>query len=171
MINTGGGDRNVLAAQVVQSMLKENLDIEVKIDQMPFTQQLEKVEFGKAVIWRSQWISDYPDPASFLNLFYGKNVPASMEDRSTYNTFRYKSAKFDSLFSMAMREVDEKKRFELYMAADQTAMDDAVMIPLFYDENYRLLQTNVKNFPANAMEYRDLCKVYFAPEKKKEEKK
>jgi peptide/nickel transport system substrate-binding protein len=170
-INSGGGDRNVLAAQVVQSMLKENLGIDVNIDQMPFAQHLEKLETGKSLLYRSAWIADYPDPEAFLTLFYSKNVPPNLEDRSTYNTFRYKSAKFDSLFTLAMKETDEKKRYELYTQADQVVIDDAVMIPLFYDENYRLLQTNVKNFDANAMEYRDMSKVYFVPEKKKEEKK
>ncbi|HEY6162248.1 MAG TPA: ABC transporter substrate-binding protein [Bacteroidia bacterium] len=170
-INSGGGDRNVLTAQVVQSMLKDNLGIEVNIDQMPFAQHLEKLETGKSLFYRSQWIADYPDPEAFLVLFYGKMVPEKLEDRSSYNTFRYKSAKFDSLFTMAMKETDEKKRFELYTLCDQVALDDAVMIPLFYDESYRLLQTNVRNFDCNAMEYRDFTKVYFVPEKKKDDKK
>ena len=170
-INSGGGDRNVLTAQVVQSMLKDNLGIEVNIDQMPFAQHLEKLETGKSLFYRSQWIADYPDPEAFLVLYYGKMVPEKLEDRSSYNTFRYKSPKFDSLFTLAMKEVDEKKRFELYSMCDQIALDDAVMIPLFYDESYRLLQTNVRNFDCNAMEYRDFTKVYFVPEKKKDDKK
>ena len=77
------------------------------------------------------------------------------------NSVRYKSAKFDSLFSAALKEVDDKKRFNLYLQADQVVIDDAAVMPIFYDENYRLIQTNVKNFPANAMEYRDMSHVYF----------
>ena len=41
---------------------------------------------------------------------------------------------------------------------------------VFYDENYRMVQTRVKNFPANAMEYRDLSTVYFTPKVEKETK-
>ena len=167
-INSGGGDRNVLTAQVIQSMLEENLNIDIQIDQMPFSQHLDKLEPGKSLFWRTGWIADYPDPETFLTLLYSGHIPPNLDDRSYVNSVRYKSAKFDSLFSLAMREVDDKKRFALYAQADQVAIDDAAIMPIFYDENYRLIQTNVRNFPANAMEYRDLTRTYFVP---KDEKK
>jgi oligopeptide transport system substrate-binding protein len=40
-------------------------------------------------------------------------------------------------------------------------MDDAAIIPLYYQENCRLIQPEVRNLDINAMEYRDLKKVYF----------
>lgn len=167
-INAGGGDRNVQIAEVVQKMLKENLNVDVDINVMPFSEHLESVERAKAVFWRAAWISDYPDPESFLTLFYGPLVPATLEERSNPNTFRYKNPTFDSLFVASLKETDMKKRYDLYLKADQILIDDAAFMPIFYDENYRLVQNNVKNFDANAMEYRDFTKVYFIP---KEEKK
>ncbi len=163
--NSGGGDRNVQIAEVVQKMLKENLNINVEINVMPFAEHLENLETGKALFWRSGWMADYPDPETFLTLLYGKHIPANLSDKSYLNSVRYKSAKFDSIFSLAMKEVDDKKRMDLYRQADQTAIDDAAIMPVFYDENYRLVQINVRNFPANAMEYRDLSRVYFEPKK------
>ncbi len=160
-INSGGGDRNVLTAQVIQSQLRENLNIDVSIDQMPFSQHLEKLETGKSLFWRTGWIADYPDPETFLTLLYSAHIPPKLEDRSYVNSVRYKSAKFDSLFTLALREVDDKKRYDLYRQADQVAIDDAAIMPIFYEENYRLVQSKVKNFPANAMEYRDMTRVYF----------
>ena len=68
---------------------------------------------------------------------------------------------FDNVFNSALREVDKTKRMELYRQADQIAFDDAAVMPIFYDENTRLLQVHVKDFPSNAMEYRDFTKVYF----------
>jgi peptide/nickel transport system substrate-binding protein len=168
-INSGGGDRNVLVAQVVQSMLKENLNIEVDIDQMPWAQHLEKLETGKALFWRTAWIADYPDPETFLTLLYSPHIPPNLSDRSYVNSVRYKSIVFDSLYNLAMREVDDKKRFDLYVNADQIGLNEGAIMPIFYDENYRLLQTNVRNFDANAMEYRDMTRVYFVP--KEETKK
>lgn len=166
-INAGGGDRNVRIAEVVQKMLKENINVDVDINVMPFPEHLESVEMGKAAFWRGAWISDYPDPESFLSLFYGPLVPPSIEQRSTPNTFRYKNPSFDSLFRAAMKETDIVKRFALYQQADQVVIDDAAFMPIFYDENYRLIQNRVKNFDANPMEYRDFTKVYFTPSEKK----
>jgi peptide/nickel transport system substrate-binding protein len=166
-INSGGGDRNIQTAEVIQKMLKENLNIDIEINVMPFAEHLESLETGKALFWRSGWIADYPDPETFLTLLYGKHVPEKLSDRSYLNTVRYKSVRFDSIFSAAMQEVDDKKRFDLYRQADQQMIDDGAIMPIFYDENYRLVQPNVKNFPANAMEYRDMTRVYFEPKQEK----
>jgi ABC-type transport system substrate-binding protein len=160
-INPGGGDRNVQIAEVVQKMLGENLNIKVNIDQMQFAQHLENLETGKALFWRAAWIADYPDPENFLNLLYGKHVPEALEDKAYINAMRYQSEEFDAAFTTALREVDDAKRMELYRIADQIAVDDAAIMPIFYDENTRLLHVYVKNFPSNAMEYRDMTKVYF----------
>ncbi|MEO6883222.1 MAG: ABC transporter substrate-binding protein [Bacteroidia bacterium] len=166
--NSGGGDRNIQIAEVIQKMLKENLNVDIEINVMPFAQHLEALETGKATFWRTGWIADYPDPETFLSLLYGPYVPKTLSEKSYINSVRYKSAKFDSLFSMALRETDDTKRFELYKDADQVGIDDAAYMPIFYEENYRLVQKYVKNFDINAMEYRDLEKVYF--DKKEQEK-
>ena len=160
-INPGGGDRNIQIAEVVQKMLSENLNINVEIEQMQFAQHLEQLETGKALFWRAGWAADYPDPGTFLDLLYGIHVPTDISSKSYINSVRYQDETFDDLFDKALREVDEKKRMELYRQADQKAMDDAAVLPIFYDENTRLIQLYVKNFPANAMEYRDMTAVYF----------
>jgi len=163
-INSGGGDRNVQTAEVIQKMLKENLNIDVEINVMPFAEHLESIETGKAMFWRSGWSADYPDPETFLTLLYSKHIPEKLSDKSYLNTVRYKSAKYDSLFVAAMEEVDDAKRMALYLQADQVAIDDGAIMPIFYDENYRLVQSNIRNNSANAMEYRDFTRVYIEPQ-------
>jgi peptide/nickel transport system substrate-binding protein len=166
-INSGGGDRNVLTAQVIQGMLKENLNIDISIATLPFAQSLDKIESGQTLFFKSGWVADYPDPETFLTLLYSAHVPANLSDRSYVNAMRFKNAKFDSLFTLAMREVNDKKRYDLYMQADQVAINEGAIMPIFYDEVYRLIQKNVKQFDVNAMEYRDLTRVYFIPDPKK----
>ena len=163
-INSGGGDRNVQIAEVVQKMLAENLGVKVTIEQLQFPQHLENLETGKALFWRSAWIADYPDPENFLNLLYGGHVPAEITTKSFINSVRYQNPVFDEKFNLALREIDEAKRYELFRQADQIAVDDAATLPIFYDENTRLIQVYVKNFPSNAMEYRDMTEVYFDKE-------
>lgn len=165
-VNSGGGDRNIKTAEVVQKMLKENLGIDVDINVMPLAEHLEAVETGKTLFWRTGWSADYPDPEAFLTTLYGGHVPANLNERSYLNPVRYKNAKFDSLYTAALREIDDKKRYALYQQADQVAMEDAAIMPIFYDENYRLIQKNVMNFDANPMEYRDLTRVYLEPKDK-----
>jgi oligopeptide transport system substrate-binding protein len=158
-INSGGGDRNIQTAEVIQKMLKQNLNIDVKIDVMQFAQHLESMESGKSEFFRTTWIADYPDPENFLNLLYGGHVPAKNE-KSYINFMRYASPEFDSLFRAAQREVDQTKRYDLFLQAEQVAIDDAAIMPVFYDENTRLIQIYVRNFDINSMEYRDFSRVY-----------
>jgi peptide/nickel transport system substrate-binding protein len=55
----------------------------------------------------------------------------------------------------------------LFSQAEQIILDEAPCIPLFYDENFRLEQKNVKNLPENPMNHMDMATVYLLPGKKK----
>jgi peptide/nickel transport system substrate-binding protein len=162
-INSGGGDRNILIAEVVQTMLKKNLGVNMTINTVPFPEHIENVQTGKSDFFRYAWISDYPDPESFLTLFYGKHVPATMGEKSYINYFRYKNERFDSLFMAARVEPDNSKRYGLLTQAEALVLEDAPFIPIFYDENFRLLQKNVRNLPENAMNLMDMTTTYLIP--------
>lgn len=162
-----GGVTNEILAEAIQNQLKENLGVKVKMDLMPLKQLMENFESGKSDFWRIAWVADYPDPENFLTLFYGKHVPSSLNEKSYINFTRYVNPAYDVLFEEAMRETDENKRMELFAQCDQMIIDDAVIMPIYYDNYIRLMQLNVRNFPINAMEYRDLSRVYFAKENKK----
>lgn len=169
-INSAVGDRNVLVSQVIQGMLKENLNVEVNIETLPFSQHLDRVENGQALFWRMAWSADYPDPESFLILYYGKNIPANILDRSFVNTTRFRSAQFDSILSLALHEPDERKQYGLFKQADQVVINEGAIMPIYYDEIYRLLKRNIRQFEINALEYRDFSRVYFVPEEKNNQK-
>jgi len=158
-INSGGG-RNEKVAEAIIAMLKENLNVEVNITQLPFAQHLENYEVGKAPFWRAGWVADYPDPENFLNLCYGKHVPANPTDKAYLNAYRYKNPVFDKLFLEALATTDFEKRNRLYEQLDQTAVNDAVMLPIYYNINRRLIQKYVRNFPVNGMEYRNFRNVW-----------
>jgi oligopeptide transport system substrate-binding protein len=164
-INSGGGN-NILIAEVVQKMLKENLNVDVDINTVPFAEHIEQVQSGKVDFFRFAWIADYPDPETFLTIFYGKHVPATATEKSFINYTRFKSARFDSLFSASFTEPDKAKRYAMLAKAEQVLLDEAPFMPIFYDENFRLEQLNVRNFPENAMNYMDLSVVYLIPKDK-----
>lgn len=165
-INGSGGDRNILIAEVVQKMLKENLNIDIKINTVPLTEHSEQISSGKTDFFRLAWVADYPDPETFLTLFYGKHVPDNATEKSFVNYTRFKNARFDSLFSASFTEPDKTKRYALLAKAEQIILDEAPIMPIFYDDNYRLEQLNVANFPENPLTYMDLAVVYLIPKDK-----
>ena len=159
-LNNGGG-RNLQLAEAIQSQLKKNLGIEVKLKQVEFARHLDEVDAGKVEFFRLGWIADYPDPESFLNLMYGKLVPSNPNQPSPINHTRYKNPAFDQLFEQALSETDRLKRMELYRKAEQIAMNDAPMMILQYDEDWRLVQKYVEGYVTNAMDKRMYKFVWF----------
>ena len=64
-----------------------------------------------------------------------------------------------------LSETDRTKRMELYRKAEQIAMNDAPMMILQYDEDWRLLQKYVEGDVTNAMDKRMYKFVWFNPAK------
>ncbi len=165
-INAAGNERNGQIAETIQTMLKDNLGVDVSINVMPFAEEIDAYQSGKLDFYRNGWVADYPDPETFLTIFYSKHIPANASEKSFINHFRFKSARFDSLYTAGIKEPDMAKRMDFYMRADQVLLDEGAFMPIFYDENDRLIQKTVRNFPANAMEYRDLTRTYIVPKEK-----
>ncbi|MEO8513653.1 MAG: ABC transporter substrate-binding protein [Ignavibacteria bacterium] len=148
-INEGGG-RNTQIAEAIQDMLRE-IGVTVKLQLLQFAQHLDNIDAGRSDFYRLGWNADYPDPETFLNLFYGKNVPANPKDVSPINSFRYKNPRFDELFEKAISTTDVKERNRLYEEAEQLAVNDAVCLFIFYDEDWRLIQPFVRGYALDPM--------------------
>ena len=107
---------------------------------------------GRALFFRGSWIADYPDAENYLSVFYSKN-PAPP------NYTRYNNPAFDALFEKALTESNDSIRYELYRQADQLVMDDAPVVPLWYDKVVHLVQNNVTGFQPNALNLLELRRV------------
>ncbi|MBC8145935.1 MAG: hypothetical protein H7X80_10145, partial [bacterium] len=157
-LNAGGG-RNQLVAEAVQEMLSTNLGIKIGMRPLEWGIHLDRVDNGQANFYRLGWVADYPDAESFLNLFYGANIPPS--GASPINSTRYNNPVFDSAFAAALRVVDDTQRNAMYLKAEQIAVDDAPMLLLFHDMDYRLVQPYVRGYSSNAMDRRDFRAAWF----------
>ncbi len=138
-------------AEYVQKQLAEigmNVDVEIMQPSLLRDQMLK----GKATFFRGSWIADYPDAESFLSVFYGE-VPAPP------NYTRFKNAEFDSLYTLSLKETDQTKRFALYQAMDRIVIEEAPIVPLYYDEVLRFVRKGVTGLEPNAMNLLDLKRV------------
>ncbi len=161
-LNAGGG-RNLQVAEAVQAMLREHLGIEVQLRQVEFAQHLQSIDVGRVPFFRLGWVADYPDPENFLNLLYGKLVPDNPNEISPINSTRYRNPAVDSLLELALATRDRARRIELYARAEQLAIEDAPVLILFHDEDYRLLQPYVAGYRNNAMDRRMYKYVWLQP--------
>jgi peptide/nickel transport system substrate-binding protein len=154
------GDRNTNVAVEIQKQLKDHLNINVELNVVPMAQLVDNSISGNYNFTRMAWQADYPSAENFLWIFYGKDVPADSKSGSFPNIMRYKNSTFDKLYTQALSAQSIEEANRLFLQAEQVVMNDAPIIVLWYDEGYRLIQSFVKNFPNNPMQYRDFTEVY-----------
>ena len=104
---------------------------------------------SKAPFFRGSWIADYADAFNYLSCFYSKN-PAPP------NYTRYKNVEFDRIFEQAVAEPNDSLRYILYRKADQILINDAPIIPLWYDRVIRLVQPSITGFEPNNLNWLEL---------------
>ncbi|MBE7169661.1 MAG: ABC transporter substrate-binding protein [Williamsia sp.] len=130
--------------------------IRVQVEVLQKSLLLEETAKSEAPFFRGSWIADYPDAENYLSVFYSKN-PAPP------NYTRYKNPRFDALYEKALTENREEEKLRMYQEMDQLVMEDAPVVPLWYDQVLRLVQPRVRNFVPNGLNLLELRKVYIQP--------
>jgi peptide/nickel transport system substrate-binding protein len=159
LINSGNS-RNSSIAVEIQKQLKENLNINVIFEALPNVQKYDLQMHGKSDVYRDGWVADYASPESFLSLFVGDAVPKEMYAASFPNTSRYQNSGYDEYFKKGRDFNLKDSSYHYFMKAEQLLINEAVVIPLWYEGSYRLMTNKVKGLNLNAMHYYDLTKVY-----------
>lgn len=105
-------------------------------------------------LFRKSWTADYPDAINFLQLFYSKN-----ESPRGPNYTHFRNGPFDVNFEKAMMETNEEERYKLYHNMEEIILEEAPVIPLYYDEVIRFVQKYVEGLEVNAMNQLNLKRV------------
>ncbi|RLD55602.1 MAG: ABC transporter substrate-binding protein, partial [Bacteroidetes bacterium] len=130
------------------------IGINVNIDISTGASFRDMVANSKLIFFRGSWIADYPDAENYLALFYSKNFSPKGP-----NYTHFKSEEYDKLYELAMNEQDENIRIKYYRKMDKIIIDEAVVVPLYYDEVVRFTQKNIVNMGSNPMNLLILKKV------------
>ena len=156
---TGKTNTDVRAALNIQKQLMANLNVKIEILSVSLAEKLEIKQSGKGHILLNSWLADFPDPISFLDLFYSGYLPKNLKDPSYINVTRYANSEFDGFYLKALSTLDVQQKYELCLQADQLIAKDVPSIPLWYHENFRLIQGSVKNYQPNSMNVEYLTNV------------
>jgi peptide/nickel transport system substrate-binding protein len=131
----------------------EEVGIKVQVEVVQKALLLEQTAKSEALFFRGSWIADYPEAENYLSVFYGKN-PAPP------NYTQYKSPAFDRLYEKALLTENDSLRYLLYQQMDRLIVEDAPVVPLWYDEVIHLEQLYVKEFIANGLNLLELRRTY-----------
>lgn len=137
----------------------QKIGLNVQVDVSPPATLRQAIATGKVSFFRASWIADYPDAENYLSLFYSKNFAPNGP-----NYTHFKNTTFDALYEKAFLETDDAKRYELYQKMDALIIDEAPVIPLFYDRVARFSRKNVENLGINPLNLLQLKKVKKVPD-------
>ncbi len=122
------------------------IGIKIKIDVNTGAAFRSRMANAQLAFFRGSWIADYPDAENYLSLFYSKNFSP---DGPNYT--HYSNPGFDRLFEKALAISEDSVRYPLYLEMDQMIMDEAVIVPLYYDRVLRFIPADLEGLGSNPM--------------------
>lgn len=139
--------------EYIQHQLNE-IGFKIKIDLNPGITHSELVARSKLNFFRKSWMADYPDAENYLALFYSKNFTPHGP-----NYTHFKNFDFDKLYELAQSETNDSLRYHYYQQMDIILIEEAPIVPLYYDEAVRLIQKKVINLGVNPLNLLTLKRV------------
>jgi oligopeptide transport system substrate-binding protein len=138
-------------AGYVANELKQ-VGIPVQVEAVQKSLLLEQTAKSQALFFRGSWIADYPDAENYLSVFYSRNP-------SPPNYTRYHNRAYDQLYEGALAVTNDSLRYDMYRAMDRMIIEDAPVVPLWYDMVLHLVHTNITGFSPNSLNMLELRKV------------
>jgi len=139
--------------EFMQHQLGE-IGIKIKIDVQQAINLSELIATARVNLFRKNWLADYPDAENFLALFYSRNFSPVGP-----NYTHFSSEEYDELYEKAQLEVNDTIRFKYYQQMDQIIIEEAPIVPLYYDDVIRLVHNNISGLSTNPMNLLTLKRV------------
>ncbi len=139
------------------AQLKTNLGINIQLQYCSFNEKTEAISRGDALIWRSGWVADYPDPESFLSIFYAEHAAVNpyWGNISTTNSL------FNENYEKSIVEQNTQNRIFYLNQCNKILLDEALVIPVYSDDFFVVLNLMLRDFQVNSLETMDLSMAYF----------
>lgn len=138
LTEAGAGANVGFDTQAMLEMWKQNLNVNVEIQQVEAATFYEDLDKGRYQMFSIGWIMDYPDPQDILDIKF--------HSRSKLNDFAYANPQVDRLLEQARTERDVEQRFQLYREAERMILEDAPVIPLYFGRDHLLIKPYVKGY-------------------------
>jgi len=130
-----------LVAENLQNQWSRVLGVSVKLSSQEWKVYLKQLSTKAPSIYRLGWGADYPDPATFMDLF---------TCASGNNFTGFCNSAYDRAIQQAGVSNDMAARTQLYSGAQKLLLEQEVAIlPLFQEQSLHLVSQRVANFKAD----------------------
>ena len=130
-------------AEVYASYLAE-VGIQAELLTEDWGTYLENFDTGKYPMYMLGWSSDYADPDSFLNTFFGVSAP---------DQFGWDDPQVVAWLQEARTVSDQERRAELYELVNNAVAEAVPAMPMAHQNNLSAYRTNIEGFVMNPLGY------------------
>ena len=142
LYNTSDNHRTI--AEAVQEMWRRELGLEVRLVSQEFKGVLNERRTGNYQILLSDWVGDFLDPLTFLDLW---------RSESGNNHTGWSNPAYDNFLFAAARTSDPAERYSQLRQAEALMLAAAPIIPLYYNTHVFLLQPSVKGWNPTLLDH------------------
>jgi oligopeptide transport system substrate-binding protein len=158
LFNTMESHRTI--AEAIQQMWKEELNIDVGLENQEWKVYLDSQDHKNYDLSRSAWIADFMDPVTFLSMWTTGNGN---------NNTHWGSLKYDRLIDESNHASDPQRRLAILHQAEELFLAEAPVVPIYWYVRDYLIQPSVKNWTPLALDnhnykFIDLQPVTTTPE-------
>ncbi len=141
----GTGGSPGLTTEVIADMWRQNLGIEIEIQQVEWATYIQDLHRGRLQAWSGlSWQADYPDPQTFIDVLF--------RSTSAINYGGYANDQVDQFVVDAQTEQDATKRTQYYNDAEQIVINDAAWLPLWWGvDSKALVKPWVKDYQFSSL--------------------
>ena len=141
------GATHALVAEWMQSSWSRELGIETRIRSMEWRSFLQTQRAVDYDVSRSTWIADFPDPATFLELF---------TSTATNNRTGWSDDEYDRYVDLARNQADPEERMRAWQQAEKILLQRGPVLPLWSTTSSNLVAPDLQGFFTNPLDQHDL---------------
>jgi oligopeptide transport system substrate-binding protein len=152
-LSLNNSETHRLIAEAVQQTWQRELGVRVDILNQENKTMLAARRTGDYELMRSDWVADYPDPSTFLDVWRGN---------SGNNYTGWTQPDYDAALFAADRTADAAERRKLWLKAETELLNAAPIIPIFFYTHAFLLRPSVQGWYPNPLDHHPYQEVWLA---------
>jgi oligopeptide transport system substrate-binding protein len=154
-LSLNNSENHRLVAEAVQQGWRRELGVQVELLNQENKTMLAARRTGDYELMRADWVADYPDPSTFLDVWRGN---------SGNNYTGWSNSDYDAWLFAADRTADAAERGRLWLKAERTLLDAAPIVPIYFYTHVFLLQPSVRGWYPNPLDHHPYQDVWLAPQ-------
>jgi oligopeptide transport system substrate-binding protein len=140
--------------EAVQAEWAKELGVHITITPQEMKTLFRNQQTHNYTVGFSGWIADYPDPSTFLGMMVtdGGNNYAGWSNRE-----------YDRLIDAAAHTADNAERFQDFQKAEALLLDEASVIPLYFDTQVYLKQPALRGWLPSKINFHRFADLWLEP--------